>query len=89
MPSIDLALLRSQAIELAGLLDDPALFRASLRLLMEGHAHRLLRRGHSMDRHGALQAWDVPGLLIREVEAALRPAAQSRPDCALAAADAV
>jgi hypothetical protein len=89
VPSIDLALLRSQAIELADLLDDPALFRASLRLLMEGHAHRLLRRGHSMDRRGALQAWDVPGLLIREVEAALRPAAQSRPDCALAAADAV
>ena len=78
-----------KTIELAGLLDDPALFRASLRSLMERHAHRLLRRGRSMDQRGALQAWDVPGLLMREVEAALRPAAQSRPDAALAAADAI
>jgi hypothetical protein len=89
VPSIDLALLRPQAIELAGLLDDPALFRATLRLLMERHAHRLLRRGRSMDRRGALQAWDVPGLLMRELEAALRPSAQSRPETALAAADAI
>jgi hypothetical protein len=89
VPSIDLTLLRPQAIELAGLLDDPALFRASLRLMMERHAHRLLRRGRSMDRRGALQAWDVPGLLMRELEAALRPSAQSRPDSALAAADAI
>jgi hypothetical protein len=89
VPSIDLALLRPQAIELAGFLDDPALFRATLRLLMERHAHRLLRRGRSMDRRGALQAWDVPGLLMRELEAALRPAAQNRPDFALAVADAI
>jgi hypothetical protein len=89
VPSIDLALLRPQAIELAGLLDDPALFRATLRLMMERHAHRLLRRGRSMDQRGALQAWDVPGLLMRELEAGLRPAAQSRPECALAAADAI
>jgi len=89
VPSIDLALLRSQSMELAGQLDDPALFRASLRRMMESHAHRLLRRGRSMDRRCALQAWDVPGLLIREVEAALRPAAHSRPASALAAADAV
>jgi hypothetical protein len=89
VPSIDLALLRSQAIELAGRLDDPVLFRQSLRLLMERHAHRLLRRGRSMDRRGALQAWEVPGLLIREVEAALRPAAQNSPETALAAADAI
>ncbi len=89
MPSVDLALLRSQSIELAGQLDDPALFRASLRRMMESYAHRLLRRGRSMERRGALQAWDVPGLLIREVDAALRPAAQNHPDSALAAADAV
>jgi hypothetical protein len=89
VPSVDLALLRSQSIELAGQLDDPAIFRAALRRMMESHAHRLLRRGRSMELRGALQAWDIPGLLIREVEAALRPAAQSRPDSALAAAAAV
>ena len=42
-----------------------------------------------MDRQGALQAWDVPGLLVRELEAALRPSAQSYPESALAAADAI
>jgi hypothetical protein len=89
VPSIDLTSLRPQTIELAGHLDDPALFRSSLRSLMERHAHRLLRRGRSMDQRGALQAWDVPGLLVREVEAALRPAAQNHPDAALAAADAI
>jgi len=89
MPSVDLANLRSQAIELADRLEDPAAFRASLRALMEQYAHRLLRRGRSMDQRGALPAWEVPGLLIREVEAALRPSAQSRPDAALAAADVV
>jgi hypothetical protein len=89
MPSIDLASLRSQAIELAEQLDDPTSFRASLRSLMEQHAHRLLRRGHSMEQRGALLAWDVPGLLMREVEAALRPSARSRPDAALATADVI
>ncbi len=89
MPSVDLAQLRSHSIELAAQLDDPARFRTSLRRMMEQHAHRLLRRGRSMEQRGALQAWDVPGLLIREVEAALRPFAQSRPAIALAAADAI
>jgi hypothetical protein len=87
--SIDLALLRPQAIELAGFLDDPALFRTTLRLLMERYAHRLLRRGSSMVQRGALQAWDVPGLLVRELEAALRSSAEIRPELALAAADAI
>jgi hypothetical protein len=89
VPSIDLASLRSKAIELAERLDDPAAFRAALRALMEQHAHRLLRRGRSMEQRGALLAWDVPGLLMRELEAALRPSARSRPDSALAAAGAV
>jgi hypothetical protein len=89
VPSVDLASLRSQAIELADRLEDPGVFRASLRALMEQYAHRLLRRGRSMDQHGALPAWEVPGLLIREVQASLRLSAQNRPNAALAAAGAV
>jgi len=86
MPSIDLARLRVQAQELAGRIGDPSAFRTSLRSLLDGHSHRLLRRGRSMARRSALPAWDVPGLLIREVEAALRPAAESNPGAAMTAA---
>lgn len=89
MPSIDLARLRQQALELADLLGDPVAFRASLKSLMEGYSHRLLRRGRSMARRSALPAWDVPGLLIREVEVALFPAAEKNPDAALSAALAI
>ena len=89
MPSIDLARLRVQAQELAGRLGDPAAFRVSLQSLLDGHSHRLLRRGRSMARRSALPAWDVPGLLIREVEAALLPAAGKNPEAALNAARAI
>jgi hypothetical protein len=87
MPSINLADLRMRTQELAGLLPDAPAFRAGVRALMETHAHRLLRRGKSMSKRGALQAWDVPGLLLRELESALRPAAIADPSSALKAAD--
>jgi hypothetical protein len=89
LPSIDLARLRQQGLELAGLLGDPDAFRVFLHSLLERHSHRLLRRGRSMARRSALPAWDVPGLLIREVEAALLPAAEANPDAALRAAVAI
>jgi hypothetical protein len=90
MPSIDLSALRARTRELAGLLaaDAPA-FRAGVRALMEIHAHRLLRRGPSMAQRGALLAWDVPGLLMRELDSTLIPAAATDPAAALAAADAL
>jgi hypothetical protein len=86
MPAIDLAQLRGEASALAGQLDQPAAFSASLRSLLERHAHRLLRRGRSLAKRGALPAWDVPGILIREVEAAVLPAARRNPRAALPAA---
>ncbi len=89
MPSINLSRLRLQAFELAGLLADPAAFRKSLRALLEEHSHRLLRRGRSMAKRSALPAWDVPGLLIREVEASLLHAAEKENQNALAAAAAI
>jgi hypothetical protein len=89
MPSINLSLLRLQAFELADLLGEPVAFQKKLRALLEEHSHRLLRRGRSMAQRGALPAWDVPGLLIREVEASLIPAAEKNPAAALAAADAI
>jgi hypothetical protein len=89
MPSINLAELRTRAQDLAVLLPDAHAFRSSLRALMESHSSRLLLRGPSMARHGALQAWDVSGLLLRELEAALLPAAQANGDAALGAADAI
>jgi hypothetical protein len=81
--------LRRQAFDLAGLLGQPEAFRDALRSLLAGHSHHLLRRGRSMAERGALPAWDVPGLLIRELEAALLPAAEKNPGAALAAAAAL
>jgi hypothetical protein len=89
MPSINLSRLRLQAYELAGLLADPPAFQKSLRALLEEHSHRLLRRGRSMAQRGALPAWDVPGLLIREVEASLLPVVKKNSEAALAAAGAI
>ncbi len=89
MPAINLARLRLQAYELAGLIDDPAAFQAFLHSLLEEHSHRLLRRGRSMARRGALPAWDVPGILIRELEAAMLPAAQKNNGRILETASAV
>lgn len=89
MPAINLSRLRLQAFELAGLLEEPAAFRESLRALLDEHSHRLLRRGRSLAKRGALPAWDVPGILIREVEAALLPVAREKHACVLAAAAAI
>ena len=89
MPAIDLARLRLQAFELAELLEDPAAFQSSLRTLLNGHSHRLLRRGQSMAKRSALPAWDVPGILIRELEAVLLPVARKKNASVMAAAAAV
>jgi hypothetical protein len=89
MPAIDLAQLRGEAFELAGSLERPAAFQIALRSLLERHSHRLLRRGFSLADRGALPAWDVPGILIREVEAAILPAGRKNPAAALQAAAAV
>jgi hypothetical protein len=89
MPSIDLAQLRQQGVEMAGLLGDPPAFRISLRSLLDRHSHRLLRRGRSLARRSTLPAWDVPGLLVRELEAALLPAAAASPEAAFQAAAAI
>jgi hypothetical protein len=89
VPAINLSRLRLQAFELAGSLEDPPAFRRSLRSLLDEHSHRLLRRGRSMAKRGALPAWDVPGILIRELEAALLPVAREKNNCVLAAAAAI
>jgi hypothetical protein len=89
LPAIDLSRLRLQASELAGLLDQPAEFQKTLRALLDAHSHRLLRRGRSMAQRSALPAWDVPGILIRELEAALLPAAKEKGKAALATAAAI
>jgi hypothetical protein len=89
VPAIDLAKLRQQAFDLSELLEQPGAFRDALHSLLAGHSHHLLRRGRSMAERGALPAWDVPGLLIRELEAALLPAVEKNPSAALAAAAAV
>jgi hypothetical protein len=82
MPAMDLAKLRSRALRLADLLEDPAALRAELRSLMEENAHRLLRRGASMARFGALPAWNAPALLVREVEVTVVSAAKADPSAA-------
>ena len=89
MPAINLSLLRLLAYVGAGLMDDPAAFRESLRSLLDANSHRLLRRSRSMAERGALPAWDVSGILIRELEAALLPAAREKNEAVPAAAAAI
>jgi hypothetical protein len=86
VPAINLSRLRLQTYELAGLLEEPAAFQTALRALLDEHSHRLLRRGRSLAKRGALPAWDVPGILIREVEAALLPVAREKHSAVLVAA---
>jgi hypothetical protein len=89
MPSIDLVRLRAEARDLAGSLPDPTEFQMRMRALMESYAHRLLRRGRSMAQRSALPAWEVSGILLRELDSALRPAASENPDAAVSCADAI
>jgi hypothetical protein len=86
MPSVNLARLRLEAYALAGLLIEPGSFQSNLRALLDEYSHRLLRRGRSMAQRSALPAWDVPGLLLRELKAALLPAAEKNPEAALTTA---
>jgi hypothetical protein len=89
MPSIDLVRLRAEARDLAEGMQDPPAFQIRLRSLMESYAHRLLRRGRSMALRSALPAWEVSGILLRELDTALRPAALADPNQAALCAEAV
>jgi hypothetical protein len=89
MPSIDLVRLRAEARELAGSLNQPDGFQARLRAMMESYAHRRLRRGRSMAYRGGLPAWEVSGILLRELDSALRPNAIQNAVDAIRCADAI
>jgi hypothetical protein len=89
MPSIDLVRLRIEARDLADSLQEPEVFHSRLRAMMETYAHRRLRRGRSMAYRGGLPAWEVSGILLRELDSALRPIAQSDSESAVRCADAI
>ena len=87
MPSIDLDALRRWSQTLSDQIGDPQAFAAALRGQFESHSNRLLRRGPSLARRGALPSWNVPAAMLNEIEAAILPRAARQPEAALRLAD--
>ena len=87
MPSIDLDALRRWSQTLGDQIGDPQAFAAALRGQFESHSNRLLRRGPSLARRGALPSWNVPAAMLNEIEAAILPRAARQPEAALRLAD--
>ncbi len=87
MPAIDLEALRRWSVALGNHLSDPQTFAAMLRWQFESHSNRLLRRGPSLARHGALPSWNIPPAMMNEIEAAVLPRAAQEPEAALQLAD--
>ncbi len=87
MPAIDLEALRRWSLALGNHLADPQAFAAMLRWQFESHSNRMLRRGPSLARHGALPSWNVPPAMMNEIETAVLPRAAREPEAALRLAD--
>lgn len=87
MPSIDLDAVRRWSQSLGDLIVEPQAFAAALKGHFESHSNRLLRRGRSLARHGALPSWNIPAAMLNEIEAAILPRAARQPEAALRLAD--
>jgi DNA alkylation repair enzyme len=87
MPAIDLEALRRWSQALGNHLSDPQTFASMLRWQFESHSNRMLRRGPSLARHGALPSWNIPPAMMNEIEAAVLPRAALEPEPALRLAD--
>jgi hypothetical protein len=87
MPSIDLDALRRWSQALGDQIAEPQAFAAALKGQFESHSNRLLRRGRSLARHGALPSWNIPAAMLNEIEAVILPRAARQPEAALRLAD--
>jgi len=87
MPAIDLDDLRHWSQNLGDHVSEPEMFSSMLKRQLEAHSNRLLRRGPSLARHGALPSWNTPPAMLNEIEAAILPRAALQPEAALRLAD--
>ncbi|MGA2112452.1 MAG: DNA alkylation repair protein [Anaerolineales bacterium] len=87
MPSLNLTRWREECLQLARQVDRPQEFQSSLRAAFASHSHRSLRRGPSLAAQGALPSWNVPAIMVHELEAALAPVFRERQTQSLALAD--
>lgn len=87
MPSLNLTRWREECLQLAQQVGRPQEFRSSLRAAFAAHSHRLLRPGPSLGAQGALPSWNVPALMVHELQLALSPTFRDQPSQSLALAD--
>jgi hypothetical protein len=87
MPSLNLTHWREECLQFARQVDRPREFQSSLRAAFASHSHRLLRPGPSLAAQGALPSWNVPAIMVQELQAALAPVFRELPAPSLALAD--
>lgn len=80
MPAIQLALLKQQAVLLAGSFDRPAAFVTGLKALMNFYADRAYRPGRSGNPPPLLHTYNIPKPVLRQIFRELIPLVQQHPD---------
>ena len=68
MPAVQLARLRIQTTRLAESFDDPAEFTRGLDSLLELYGNRAYRPGHNVSHRSRLPAYNVPPLVMQQLE---------------------
>ncbi|GAB4492559.1 MAG: hypothetical protein Fur0016_24600 [Anaerolineales bacterium] len=88
MPAIDIARLKTQAAVLVEKFDQPAVFVAELREILDFYADRTLRVGVAAPA-SVLPAYRAPQAVLRQIEMELAPLAAAFPEQAMALTDAL
>lgn len=80
MPAVQLARLRIQTTRLAESFDDPVGFARGLDSLLELYGNRAYRPGHNVSHRSRLPAYNVPPLVMQQLELQLGKVGSSDPD---------
>ncbi|GAB4396157.1 MAG: hypothetical protein OHK0052_17050 [Anaerolineales bacterium] len=89
MPAVQLIKLQQQTAELAGFVENPVIFVAKLRDLLEFYADRTQRPGQSGEPLTLLPTYHVPSPVLRQTLHACAAALEENPQSALALCDAL
>ncbi len=87
MPPVQLSRLRPQVNALMAHYEDEALFRKTLLLILEGYSEKGGSAGRRLRRDPELLAYNVPPVVISELEAGLETLARLQPDACARLAD--
>jgi hypothetical protein len=80
MPAVQLARLRIQTTRLAESFDDPAEFARGLDSLLELYGNRAYRPGHNVSHRSRLPAYNVPPLVMQQLELQLGKVGSTDPE---------